>query len=99
MMAFIKKWIFRLILLLVSLLAMLLASENNAEVVITILSYPTPPLPVSWWVILAFVIGFATASLSNLVSNARSRLKYREIDKEVLVIKHELDQVKASRSK
>ena len=97
-MAFIKKWVFRLFLLMVTILALVVASENSSEVVITVLSYRSPSLPISWWVILAFLFGFAMASLLNFVYTARARLRYREIEKQVSEAKHELDRLKAASS-
>ena len=98
MIAFIKKWLLRLFLIMVSVLALVIAVENSSEVVITVLSYPVPSLPISWLVILAFVFGFAMASLLSCGYIFRARLRNREIEKQVSAAKYEIDRLKAASS-
>ena len=98
-MAFFKKWFFRFLLILLSVLALLIAVENSSEVVLTVLTYPIPSLPLSWLIISAFVFGFVLGSLLNVVYIARARLRTREIERQVSAAKSEIDRLKAASSK
>ena len=82
-MAFFKKWFFRFLLILLSVVALLIAVENSSEVVITVLTYPIPSLHLSWLIIFAFVFGFVIGSFLNVVYIARARLRTREIERQV----------------
>ena len=97
-MAFFKKWFFRLLLILLSVVALLIAVENSSEVVITVLTYPIPSLPLSWLIIFAFVFGFVIGSLLNLIYTARARLRTREIERQFSAAKCEIDRLKAASS-
>ena len=98
-MAFFKKWFFRLLLILLSVVALLIAVENSSEVVITILTYPIPSLPLSWLIIFAFIFGFVIGSLLNVVYIARARLRTREIERQVFAAQSEIDRLKGANSK
>ena len=98
-MAFFKKWFFRFLLILLSVLALLIAVENSSEVVITVLTYPIPSLPLSWLIIAVFVFGFVIGSLLNVVYIARARLRTRELERQVSAAKSEIDRLKAASSK
>ena len=97
-MAFFKKWFFRFLLILLSVLALLIAVENSSEVVITVLTYPIPSLPLSWLIIISFVFGFVIGSLLNVVYIARARLRTREVERQVFAAKSEIDRLKAAGS-
>ena len=97
-MAFFKKWFFRLLLILLSVVALLIAVENSSEVAITVLTYPIPSLPLSWLIISVFVFGFVIGSLLNVIYTARARLRTREIERQVSAAKCEIDRLKAASS-
>ena len=98
-MAFFKKWFFRLLLILLSVVALLIAVENSSEVAITVLTYPIPSLPLSWLIIFAFIFGFVIGSLLNVVYIARARLRTREIERQVFAAQSEIDRLKGANSK
>ena len=94
-MGFIKKTLFLFIALIVFLIALLAAVDNSAEVTLRFLEYETPVWPISWWMLLAFVIGVIFGNLLNLVSNTRLRMDVRRARKTTDGRTQELDQARA----
>ncbi len=94
-MKLIKRWVFILLLFLVFVVAMVLASENSAEVSLRFLSYESPSWPVSWWMLTAFLVGVLFGSLLNLFSNTRLRLRRRTAEKQMIHTARKLDQQNA----
>ncbi len=90
-MTLIKKWLFRLILLVVFILAMLAASDNSTQVPLTFLEYTTPVWPISWWILGAFVIGVLFGTVLNTWSNTKLRLNARSANKEVAKVNRTLE--------
>lgn len=82
-MNFLKKWTLRLLLVVVFLVALLAASDNSEMVRLTFLDFETPAWPVSWWMLLAFVLGVGFGLLLNAWSNIRLRYKARQAGKQV----------------
>jgi lipopolysaccharide assembly protein A len=80
-MAVLKRWLFILVLVLVSLVALIAASYNNQEVPLRFLGYETAEWPISFWMFLAFVVGVLFGMLLNLVTNTRLRLDARRARK------------------
>ncbi len=95
-MAFLKKWLVRLLILVVFITALLAASDNSSEVPLTFLDWQTPAWPVSWWVLSAFLLGTLFGILLNFVSNTRLRLDARKANKSVQKTVLELDRVKSA---
>ena len=95
-MALIKKWLFRIILFVAFIVALVAASDNSQEVPLSFLGYKTPELPVYWWVLLAFVVGVLFGMALNLVTNTRLRLDARKANKTVAKTTRELDQARAT---
>jgi uncharacterized integral membrane protein len=91
----IKKWLFRLLVVLVFVAAMLAASDNSTEVPLTFLEYKTPEWPISWWMLSAFVIGVLFGTLLNTWSNTKLRLNARSANKKVEKTVRELDKTKS----
>ncbi len=91
----IKKWLFRALLLIAFVAALLLASDNSTEVPLTFLDYQTPEWPISWWMLSAFVVGVLFGTLLNTWSNTRLRMSARsariQVEKKTL----ELDRTRA----
>jgi len=81
-MQILKRWLFRLLLLVVFLAALLAASENSAEVSLNFLGYKTPEWPISWWMLAAFVIGVLFGVMLNTWSNTKLRYKARQASKQ-----------------
>ncbi|HAK53494.1 MAG TPA: hypothetical protein DCM54_16565 [Gammaproteobacteria bacterium] len=94
----VKKWLFRVVLFIIFLVALVAASENSTEVSLNFLDYRTPEWPVSWWVLTAFVIGLGFGSLLNLFSNTRLRLRHRSAEKKIAATNQQLDHIKAETS-
>ena len=90
----IKKWLFRLVLLVVFVVALLAASDNSNEVPLTFLEYQTPEWPISWWMLASFVIGVLFGTLLNSWSNTRLRVSARKANKQVEKTNRELDRTK-----
>ena len=91
----IEKWLFRLLVVLVFIAAMLAASDNSTEVPLTFLEYKTPEWPISWWMLSAFVIGVVFGTLLNTWSNTKLRLNARSANKKVEKTVRELDKTKS----
>ncbi|XOV89519.1 MAG: lipopolysaccharide assembly protein LapA domain-containing protein [Pseudomonadota bacterium] len=94
-MAFLKKWLVRLLILVVFIAALLAAADNSAEVPLTFLDWQTPAWPVSWWVLSAFLLGTLFGVLLNFAANTRLRLDARKAKKDVRKTVQELDRVRA----
>ena len=94
----VKKWFFRGVLFIIFLIALVAASENSADVSLKFLDYRTPEWPVSWWVLIAFVIGLGLGSLLNFVSNTQLRLRYREAEKKIAATNRQMDNIKVGAS-
>lgn len=90
-----KKWLFRLVLFVVFIAALVAASDNSNEVPLRFLDYQTPVWPISWWMLTAFVIGVLFGSLLNTWSNTKLRLSARNANKQVEKSAIELDKSKA----
>ncbi len=91
-MTFIKKWLLRALLLLVFILVLLAASENSQAVALVFLDFSSPQWPVSWWMLVAFVIGLGFGLLLNTLTNTRLRLDARRAKKVVEESRRALDQ-------
>lgn len=66
-MNWIKGLLFRLILLVLFVAIFLLATENNRDVSLQLLSLRSPKLPLSWWLAGTLVLGIALGRLWGLV--------------------------------
>ncbi len=76
-MGFIKKWLLILFLTLVFVVALLVAMDNSTEVALKFMGFATPVLPVSWWLLLVFVLGTLFGIVLNVFSNIFSRARLR----------------------
>ena len=94
----VRKWLFRVVLVIIFLTALVAASENSVDVSLNFLDYRSPKWPVSWWVLTAFVIGFSLGSLLNLFSNTRLRLRHRDAEKKIAATNRQLDNMKSGTS-
>ncbi|MGI9323073.1 MAG: LapA family protein [Pseudomonadales bacterium] len=65
-MAWLRKWTFLLLMLLVFVLVLLAAADNSEPVALRFLQYETFALPVSWWMLAAFALGALVNALANL---------------------------------
>ena len=72
-MSLIKKMLFVFLGLIIFSVVLLIAADNSSKVALKFLDYQTSLRPVSWWMVFAFIVGFAFSSLINLFSNLRLR--------------------------
>ena len=94
-MTILKKTLFLIVATLVFVVALLAAADNSDEVSLRFLEFETPVWPISWWVLLAFVLGTLFGNLLNFVANTRLRLDARAANKTANSRTKQLDQVKA----
>jgi uncharacterized integral membrane protein len=66
-MNWIKGLLFRLILLVLFIALFLLATENNLDVSLQLLSLRSPELPLSWWLAGTLVLGIVLGRLWGLI--------------------------------
>jgi len=94
-MIFLKKWLFRLFLLVVCIIVFLAASDNSAEVTLVFLDYESPKWPISWWILTGFVIGVAFGLGLSAVTTTRMKLEVRRTRKQVSASNEALDGLRA----
>jgi uncharacterized integral membrane protein len=97
-MNFIRKSIFFFVALLVFVIAMLAAADNSEEVALKFLDFQSPVWPISWWMLLAFVVGVGFGTVLNLVSNTKLRMEARTARKTAEGRTKELDKANAQPS-
>ena len=94
-MTFIKKLLITLLAIVLFLLALLIGADNSGEVSLQFLEWRSGVLPISYWMLMAFVFGVLFGSIINLASNTRLRLDVRRANKVAAGHAKELDQSKA----
>jgi len=97
-MTLLRKWAFWLLLAFLAVIALLVAADNSAEVPLTFLDYESMALPISWWMLGAFVAGVLFGTLLNLVSNTRLRLDARQARRELERSRGQLDRERADKA-
>ena len=95
-MALIKKIFFTFTVIIVFVIALLAAADNSEEVALKFLEYETPIWPISWWVLVAFVLGTLFGNLLNIVANTKLRLNARAASKTAESRTREMDKLKAT---
>ncbi len=95
LLAFLKKWVFRLFLIVIALFAVIAAADNSAAVPLVFLGYESWSLPISYWVLFAFVIGTIFGMGVNVWTNFRLRLTARQSTREAAANARALDQARA----
>ena len=74
-MNWIKGLLFRLILLVLFIALFLLATENNLDVSLQLLSLRSPELPLSWWLAGTLVLGIILGRLWGLIGRWFGRVR------------------------
>jgi putative membrane protein len=97
-MKLVKTLLFWFVAIIVFFVALLAAVDNSAAVALTFMDWSTPEAPISWWVLASFVIGVLFASMINIWTNTRLRLKARSANKQVNKVNSNLDKVRAQAS-
>lgn len=95
-MAALKGLLTWILIIFVALVALLAAADNSEAVALKFLDWETASVPVSWWMLLAFIAGIFAGLLLNLASNTRLRRDARRANKEAAGRTRELDQLKAT---
>ena len=80
-MTFIRKILFSVLLVCLFFVTLLAAVDNSDSVALKFLKWESPMLPVSWWVLMAFVVGVLFGIALNFYSNTMSRLDARDAGK------------------
>lgn len=80
-MTFIRKVLFFVLAAFLFVVALLAAADNSDEVALKFLEWQSPVWPISWWMLMAFVIGVLFGVLLNVYSNTRLRLNARSANK------------------
>jgi putative membrane protein len=97
-MKLVKTLLFWFVAIIVFFVALLAAVDNSAAVALTFMDWSTPEAPISCWVLASFVIGVLFASMINIWTNTRLRLKARSANKQVNKVNSNLDKVRAQAS-
>lgn len=79
----IKKILLGLLLIVVFFLALIGATDNSSAVSLVFLEYSTPAWPISWWVLIAFILGSVFGYLMSLGRNVRARVAVRKTRREL----------------
>ncbi len=95
-MAVLKKTIFMAVALVVFIIVLLVVADNSDEVTLKFLDYKSPVWPISWWMMLAFVVGLLFGFLLNLVSNTRLKMDVRAANKVAADKTRALEQTQAA---
>ena len=80
-MIFIRKVLFFVLLVFLFVIALLAAADNSDAVALNFLDWQSPVWPVSWWMLMAFVIGVLFGMALNFYSNTLLRLDARHANK------------------
>lgn len=97
-MNFLRKLGFYLIALVVAVIALLAGADNSDAVTLRFLEWESTSLPVSAWILMAFVLGIAFGAALNFMTNTRLRMDARAANKTAAVRTRELDQARASKA-
>ncbi len=96
-MIYLRKTLFFVLAIFLFIVALLAAADNSDAVSLKFIDWTSPSWPISWWMLMAFVVGIFFGSLLNLYSNTRLRLDARAANKNAVSRTKELDQVRAEK--
>ncbi|MBT4162325.1 MAG: LapA family protein [Gammaproteobacteria bacterium] len=94
-MIFLRKTLFFILAIFLFVIALLAAADNSEAVSLKFIDWASPSWPISWWMLMAFVIGIFFGILLNLYSNTRLRLDARAANKNAASRTRELDRARA----
>ena len=94
-MIFIRKALFGVFLIFLFVVALLAAADNSDVVAIRFLDWQSALWPVSWWMLMAFVIGVLFGMALNFYSNTLLRHTARQANQVVVDRNRQLDQFRA----
>lgn len=94
-MLLIKKWLLRIVGLIVFVVGISWASNNSDLVRLSFLEFETWEWPIAWWVLAAFVVGVFAGILMNTWTNVKLKRDARMARKDAEKGHKELDKVNA----
>lgn len=94
-MLFIKKWLLRVVGLIVFVVGISWASNNSDLVRLSFLEFETWQWPIAWWVLAAFVVGVFAGILMNTWTTVKLKRDARIARKNAEKGHRELDKVNA----
>ena len=97
-MNFLRKTLFLLLAISLAVVALLAGADNSDEVSLKFLEWESMSLPVSAWILMAFVIGVLFGTALNLMTNTRLRMNARAANKTAANRTRELDQARAEQT-
>ena len=68
-MTWLKRTVFKLVLLVLFLLLFVLATENSSLVSLQLISLKSPELPLSWWLVGTFLVGLVLGNVWSSVAH------------------------------
>jgi uncharacterized integral membrane protein len=92
----IKKILLGLVLAIVFLLCLIVATDNSSAVSMVFLDYSTPEWPISWWVLIAFVLGALFGYGMSLGRNIRSQVTVLKTKRELSRSNAQLEKLQTS---
>jgi uncharacterized integral membrane protein len=93
------KYLYALMVLLSALIIAGFISQNSQPLVLKYFFWQTIPLPLSLYMILSFVAGYAVAVLVGFSSGIRFRFRASAAEKEARRLRAELEQLKKEEAK
>tara|TARA_B100000676_G_scaffold223335_1_gene220632 strand:- start:105 stop:419 length:315 start_codon:yes stop_codon:yes gene_type:complete len=94
-MAYIGKILFVVLAMVLFIVALLAAADNSDPVALQFLSWQSSVWPISWWMLLAFVVGVLFGLMLNFYRNTRLRFDARQANKIAGNRTRQLDQARA----
>jgi|TARA_Y100000310_G_scaffold338250_1_gene427366 uncharacterized integral membrane protein len=93
-MSYVKKLLLGIFLFFVFIFGLIYGTDNSEPVSLTFLSWNTPELPASWWVLVAFAFGTFFGFLLSVGMNVRAKVDTLKTKKELQKSKDELDKLR-----
>jgi uncharacterized membrane protein YciS (DUF1049 family) len=94
-MKFVKTVLVRAIALVLFFLALVAGSQNSDLVALQFLDWRSGEMALSYWLLIAFLLGVAVTAVYNLWANTRLRLAARRANKNVNRAERDIDKLKA----
>jgi uncharacterized integral membrane protein len=93
------KYLYALIVLLMSLFLAAFITQNGQEIVLKYFYWRTIPLPLSLFMILAFAAGYALAVLVGLTSGIKNRVRVLGAEREARRLRVEVQNIRSEEKK
>lgn len=80
-MTVLKRWLLRIVAGIVFVVVVVAASDNSDSVTLRFLDFESGAMPVSWWVLAAFLAGWLLSSMFGLFVTIGLRQQVRQANK------------------